>query len=192
MFERERGREGARSLLVGSALALVSLVLVACDFGSDEPEAPREPAPGFSLERLGRSGQSVALADHAGKTVILDFWATWCVPCEFQVPELNAFFDAHRSDADVALFGVSVDTEPAPVVMEWVVEKDVRYPILLDGDATARKYDLEGFPTVVIVRPDGTIDSRHAGLIQRDELEAILRRIRVETASRGPADAETG
>jgi len=165
------------------AVGLASLLVAGC---ADEPPArpdPPQTAPPFTLTQLGTGGEKVELAAHAGKTVILDFWATWCRPCEFQVPELNAFFDAHRSDSDVALFGVSVDTQPARVVNEWVSEMGVRYPILLGGDATAREYDLEGFPTVVVVRPDGTIDSRHAGLIQRRELEAMLERIRAESGA---------
>ncbi|MDP6977305.1 MAG: TlpA disulfide reductase family protein [Myxococcota bacterium] len=166
---------------------LLAGLSVACEETPPPSNEPRDPAPDFALARLGVGSQArpVALADYAGKTVVLDFWATWCVPCEFQVPELNAFYDAHRSDSDVALFGVSVDTASPDIVESWVAEKAVRYPILLDGEATALEYDLEGYPTVVIVRPDGTIDSRHAGLIQQSELEEVIQRIRSET--RAPA-----
>ena len=61
-----------------------------------EAVAERRQAPDFSLESL--DGQSVRLTDLRGKTVVIDFWATWCPPCEFQVPELNAFWNAHPKD----------------------------------------------------------------------------------------------
>ncbi|MFT5441097.1 MAG: thiol-disulfide isomerase/thioredoxin [Myxococcota bacterium] len=167
-------------LLVALASWLLLLAPISCV--ETEPAAapsPPEVAPAFSLPQLGAApGAQVALASQLGKTVIIDFWATWCVPCEFQVPELNAFYDAHREDSDVALFGASVDTEGEALVAEWVGEKGVRYPILLGGDALAREFGAEGFPTLVVVAPDGTIDSRHVGLIQQEELEEILARLR--------------
>ncbi len=181
-----RDRNQVRTTVAG--VLLLAVLCLACDDSPPPSTEPRDPAPDFALARLGVGAKAkpVALGDHAGKTVILDFWATWCVPCEFQVPELNAFFDAHRSDSDVALYGVSVDTASPDIVERWVAKKGVRYPILLAGEPTAREYDLKGYPTVVIVRPDGTIDSRHAGLIQQVELEEAIQRIRSETAAAAP------
>lgn len=182
-------RRHARALgIVGFIALALSLGVSGCDGEADEASAPLEPAPGFALPRLhaGLNAPAVRLEEHRGKTVILDFWATWCKPCEFQVPELNAFFDAHRSDSDVALYGISVDLEGPEVVAPWVAEKGVRYPILLEGDPVARSFGLEGFPAVVVVGPAGMIRSRHAGLIQQSELEEILSQIRAEAVA--PSD----
>lgn len=168
-----RGRSTTPRLLL--ALALVAAT--ACSEASTpEAERPPEAAPGFVLERL--SGGSVDLAAHRGKTVVIDFWATWCPPCEFQVPELNAFFDAHQAEGNVEVLGISIDTEGPEIVGQWVADKKVRYPVLLGSEDLARAYGAVGFPTLVIVRPDGTIDSRHVGLIERDELEQALKRTR--------------
>jgi thiol-disulfide isomerase/thioredoxin len=147
---------------------------------SEEPKKitkPREVAPAFSLPILDAEGE-VSLESLRGKIVVIDFWATWCTPCEFQVPELNAFHEATRSDPGVALFGISIDTEGPDVVAKWTTEKGVRYPILLADDDLAMEYGAQGFPTVVIIRADGTIDSRHAGLIQQVELEEIVDALR--------------
>lgn len=150
------------------------------------PTGPPEVAPAFELPMLGADTR-VELASLAGKTVVIDFWATWCTPCEFQVPALNAFRDAHRSEPDVALFGISVDTAGPDVVAAWASEKGVRYPILVQGEDVAYDYAVEGFPTVVVIRPDGTIDSRHAGLIQERKLEETLKRIRAEQPPAKPS-----
>jgi len=166
-------------------LALGGLLLVACSPGAESGSDPAggvaaekklELAPDFTLVDL--QGGAVALADLRGKTVILDFWATWCPPCEFQVPELNAFYDAHRDDVDVEVLGISVDTDGPDVVGKWVDEKEVRYRILMGDEDLARRYGAMGFPTLVIVSPDGSVDSRHVGLIEVADLEAALARQR--------------
>ena len=143
-------------------------------------EAPRE-APDFTLELLG--GGTIRLADLRGKTVVIDFWATWCPPCEFQVPELNSFWEAHKGDGDVEVLGVSVDVEGPEVVGEWAGEKDVQYKVLLGGEDVARRFGALGFPTLYIVAPDGTVDSEHVGLIEVGDLETALARQRGQEAS---------
>ncbi len=161
----------------------VFLLLVSSLSGCSEEEEPvgerlPVPAPEFSLSVLGED-ETVSLAELRGKIVILDFWATWCPPCEFQVPELNVFWDAHREEADLRLYGVSVDAEGPEVVQKWTSEKGVRYPILLaNGDGLARQFGAAGFPTLYVIGPDGTINSSHVGLIERDVLEEALRELR--------------
>jgi thiol-disulfide isomerase/thioredoxin len=148
--------------------------MLACSPGSggESAAAVRPPAPDFTLEQLG--GGSVSLAELRGKTVVLDFWATWCPPCEFQVPALNQFYDAHRADTDVVVFGVSVDSEGPEVVGAWVAEKSVRYPILLGGEDLARRFGAVGFPTLFVVAPDGSVHAQHVGLIEVEVLEEEL------------------
>ena len=161
----------------GCGLLLAWLLLaIGCDAGAPDGEAEpaAESAPEFTLEQL--DGEPVSLAALRGKTVIIDFWATWCPPCEFQVPELNAFYEDHKDSGKVAVLGVSVDTDGPDVVREWTTEKGVSYPILLGGEDLARRYGAMGFPTLVIVDPEGHIDSRHVGLIERDQLEEALTR----------------
>jgi thiol-disulfide isomerase/thioredoxin len=169
-----------RSRCASLLVLLLALAGVGACADSDElnkTAKPREVAPAFSLPILDAEGE-VSLESLRGKIVVIDFWATWCTPCEFQVPELNAFHEATRSDPGVALFGISIDTEGPDVVAKWTTEKGVRYPILLADDDLAMEYGAQGFPTVVIIRADGTIDSRHAGLIQQVELEEIVDALR--------------
>jgi len=152
--------------------------------GTSAPDAgtgDERAAPDFELVSL--SGETVRLADLRGQTVVIDFWATWCPPCEFQVPELNAFYDAHRDDADVTVLGISVDVDGPDVVGKWVGEKDVRYKILVGGESLARRFGAMGFPTLYIISPQGNVDSVHVGLIETGELEAALARQRGRASS---------
>jgi len=158
-------------------------VLPGC-FGERREEAPAEPrvAPDFTLATLAGDA-SVSLSELRGKTVVIDFWATWCPPCEFQVPGLNSFFDAHRGDSDVAVYGISVDTDGPETVQTWVTEKAVRYPILMGGEDLARLYGAVGFPTLIVIAPDGTIHSQHVGLIEIEDLEKAVTEQRADPAS---------
>ena len=108
------------------------------------------------------------------KPVVLDFWATWCPPCEFQVPELNALYERHREAGDVGVFGISIDEGEASEVKAWMEEKGVEYPVLLGDDGLARKYGALGFPTFVLVAPDGKIEWTHAGVIKREDIQERL------------------
>jgi cytochrome c biogenesis protein CcmG/thiol:disulfide interchange protein DsbE len=139
-------------------------------------------APDFALRDL--EGREVKLSDYRGKAVVIDFWATWCPPCLFQVPELNAFWKKHRDAGDVAVLGVSVDAEGARVVGPWVAEQGVEYQILLGDEGVARRFGAQGFPTLVLVRPDGTLDSLHVGLVELADLEKLLAPLRAVAPAR--------
>jgi cytochrome c biogenesis protein CcmG/thiol:disulfide interchange protein DsbE len=153
--------------------------------GGGEAEGSGDPAPDFTLPDL--QGRSVRLASFLGKAVVIDFWATWCPPCIFQVPELNAFWKKHRDSGDVVVIGVAVDAEGAEVVAPWVEEQGVEYTILVGDEGLARRFGAQGFPTLALVRPDGTLDSLHVGLIEVAELEGLLAPLRA--AARPPTPA---
>jgi peroxiredoxin len=162
---------------VGGLLAL-ALALACGGAGDGAPgQGPAAAAdlglaPDFTLPDL--DGQPVQLSQFRGKTVVIDFWATWCPPCIFQVPELNKFWKANRDAGDVVVLGVAVDTDGAEVVGPWVKEQGVDYRILLGTEALARQFGALGFPTLVVVTPEGRIDSLHVGLIEVAELQEIL------------------
>ncbi len=135
-------------------------------------EKPKRSAPSFELK--GADGSPVSLAEHRGKPVVVDFWATWCVPCIYQIPELNAFWELHREAGDVAVIGVAVDVEGASVVAPWIEEKGVEYQIAIGDEGLAREFGVIGFPTLAIINSEGKIESLHVGLIEVEELERLV------------------
>jgi thiol-disulfide isomerase/thioredoxin len=167
-------RPPARGRLL--AAALLAGTLMAC-WAEEERDSGFEPeppaAPNFILPSL-EGGEVVSLDGLAGKIVVLDLWATWCPPCELQVPVLNAFHEDHRDDGDVVLYGVSVDQTGIDTVREWVAEHDVRYPNLVGGEQLSRELGAMGFPALFVVGPDGRLHERHEGVIERETLEAFI------------------
>lgn len=147
----------------------------------------RRPAPELRLRSL--DGREVTLAELKGQTVVLDFWATWCPPCLFQIPVLNAVADAWR-DRGVTVLGVAVDAEGAEAVGPYAGEHEIRYTVLLGDEALARSFGAVGFPTSVLVAPDGTMTRPHAGLLEQADLDrqlACLQPPAVEEGDPAPA-----
>jgi len=161
------------SRLAPAILALVFLLAapVACRVeGEDDAELGGAAAPPFALEDL--AGRSVDLVDLAGKAVVLDFWATWCAPCIFQIPVLNAFHEQYGDR--VAVIGIAVDAGGREVVEPFAADHAIEYPILLGDEGLAQRYGASGFPTLFVLTPEGRIDSAHIGLVEEGALVAAV------------------
>jgi len=164
-----------------SLLTLGIAVALACGAGGEgaapagEEAAAANPAPDFSLTDL--DGNTVELSALRGQVVVIDFWATWCPPCEFQIPILNEVYEAERA-AGVEILGVSVDTEGPEVVRAYVEKHGASYPILLGSEKLARQFGAPGFPALILVGPDGGIEQIHVGLIEAPELREAIAGLR--------------
>jgi peroxiredoxin len=137
-------------------------------------------APDFLLPDL--KGHKVKLSDYRGKLVVIDFWATWCPPCEFEIPVLNSLYDSEH-DQNVVILGVSVDTDGPEVVRSYAEQREVRYQILLGSESLAREFGAPGFPSLIVVGPDGSIRSVRVGLVEQAELLQVLAEARGGKAS---------
>jgi peroxiredoxin len=145
----------AAGVLAAGALAWV--------FAGEAPEPidRGSPAPAFELPRVGESG-SVSLSSLRGQVVLLNFWATWCKPCEDELPAMERL---HRAFAggDFHLVAVSVDADAEPV-QRFRERLGLSFTLLLDTDQrVARAYHTFRFPETLLIGRDGVILERYVG-----------------------------
>ena len=153
------------------ALAWVLATGAGCEAEPRVAEARRTDAPELEVPLL--SGADFVLSEQRGRTVILDFWATWCAPCEVQMPVLDALW-SQRAEDGLVVVGVSVDTDPAERVEGWVRARGLDYPIGLGSQELAQRFGVLGYPTLFVIDPNGGIHTQHVGVLSRPELEEIL------------------
>jgi len=130
------------------------------------------PAPPFTLTNL--SGQAGGLAQYKGQVVMVNFWATWCGPCQQEMPLLDQMYRKYKP-AGFTLIGVNVDKE-APAVKDLLARKPVSFPVLLDPtNAVSKAYHLDEMPSSVIIDRKGNIRYLHRGYRPGDENEYLDR-----------------
>lgn len=176
---RPRGRVRL-TLLVGAGAFVVLLVIVALL----TPDSPTSPAgtpgrarlvPAFRLPSLRDPGSVVSLESFRGRPVVVNFWASWCVPCRKEMPAFQAVY----REVHTRVAFVGVDHEDARTdALAFVRTTGVRYPIAFDPDGkTARDYGMFGVPTTVFIDARGRELERHTGELSRADLEAAIERL---------------
>ena len=166
-----------------TAAALLSVFLGACGSSSErtthaavKPIRERQTAPDFALKDV--NGATVRLSDYRGKVVLLNFWATWCSPCKFEIPWFIEFEQANK-DRGFAVVGISMDEEGWAVVKPFLAEMNVNYRTLLGNDVIAQLYGgVDSLPTSFLIDRDGKVASAHFGLISKsvyqNEIQELL------------------
>jgi peroxiredoxin/rhodanese-related sulfurtransferase len=143
--------------------------------GSRTAGGERALAPDFTLETP--AGEPFALADYRGRVVIVNFWATWCLPCVVEIPEFVELQE-ELADQGVQFVGVSQDSGPGMYtdVRDFGEMFSVNFPLVMDpGQRVGRAYNgAATLPTTVVVDPEGYVHARHVGLLSRHALLHML------------------
>ena len=161
-------------------LTLLAISLTACkvavpDATIGDAEAPPElkPAPEFVLASFPEG--TLNSLDLEGKVVVIDFWATWCVPCIKEIPDLNALY--HEQDPDkFAMIGVTVQSGSAEDVEPYIERLGIEYPVVMGTKAVEAGFgNIIGFPTKFVVSPDWTIYKKYLGGDVKEQIEQDIR-----------------
>jgi len=128
------------------------------------------PAPNFTLES--RDGKPLSLAQYKGQVVMLNFWASWCVPCKQEMPLLDSIQKKY-SKLGFTLIGVNVepDSQAANAVLQKI---PVSFPIVYDTESkVSEAYQVSGMPSTVIIDRKGQVRMLHKGYKPGDENEYL-------------------
>ena len=158
-------------------LALLSVsILIAADRAGWLERAATATAAGTQIIDL--KGQTINLEPYRGKVVLLNFWATWCQPCQIEMPWFIEFQDQYGSRG-LQVVGVAMDDEGRSVIEPFIQKEEfevngtkrkVNYTILIGNEKAGEGYGLFGLPTTLVISRDGKIVKRFVGLVNHESI----------------------
>jgi peroxiredoxin len=160
------------NLLAGFLMLLFCQVVVA-------GKEPLHPVVGTPLAAdfvlMDVDGQRHTLAMYRGKIVIINFWATWCPPCRFELPAMEKVWERLKNKG-VVILGINVG-EDADTIFTFTADYPVTFPLLLDRDSSVtQKYPVIGLPTTYVINPQGRLIYKAIGTRDWNE-DALVRQI---------------
>lgn len=117
-------------------------------------------APNFSLTTLDQ--KAISLSDYKGKVVVLNFWATYCIPCRIEMPSLEKLSQKHQA-SDVAVVAISLDEGKEKAIQSLVNKMDLTFPIALEGQSAGDSYEVSVLPVTYIIGKEGELLARVVG-----------------------------
>lgn len=160
----------------GAAAAMVAIGLVAAVVfaGSDTTPTPvntsEDSAAEFALPNF--EGETVRLSDFRGQGVVVNYWASWCLPCLAELPGFEQVYQRHRGA--VTFLGINLADDPSSA-LSVVAQTGITYPLAVDADGvTFNAFGGYAMPTTVFISPDGEVLELHGGPLTAEELEARI------------------
>jgi thiol-disulfide isomerase/thioredoxin len=113
-----------------------------------------------------------------GKVVVIDFWATWCVPCKAEIPTFNQLIKDYK-DRGLEIIAVSLDEEGAAKVKPFLKENPMNYTQVIGDQGTAGSFNVDDskLPVALVIDKRGRIRFRHVGLTKKDVFEGEINQL---------------
>jgi cytochrome c biogenesis protein CcmG/thiol:disulfide interchange protein DsbE len=174
------------SMIVIILAAAAAIGFTGCKSGGSQAaslgtEKPLPSAPDVTFKDL--EGKDVSIASLKGKVVLVNFWATWCEPCQVEIPWMIGFQKKYAGKG-FTLLGVAMDEEGKSVVEPYVQKTQfdvdghpstMNYPIVLGNDDLADKFGgLLGLPTTYVITREGKVAKRYIGLATESDLDKLI------------------
>lgn len=123
-----------------------------------------QPAPDFTVEVI--DGGTFTLSEAEGQPLVLNFWASWCIPCRTEIPDISAFADANP---DVQVVGVSYN-DPEQAARDFAAEVGASYPLALGTTEIEAAYPNLGLPATYVIDENGVVADVINGIVNADIL----------------------
>ena len=150
-----------------------------------EEESEREEIPAYDFTLTDQYGNTHTFSDYKGKTVFLNFWATWCPPCKSEMPDIQALYEKYgENEGDLIVLGVAnPKTEEAPnnqdgtieEVAAYLEENGLTFPVVMDTTGELFYwYGISAFPTTFMIDANGNVYGYVSGALTADIMESIV------------------
>jgi cytochrome c biogenesis protein CcmG/thiol:disulfide interchange protein DsbE len=172
---------------VAAVSSVLLLLLASCSHPRPlKTEGQRQTAPNFSLKDA--DGNPVHLSDYRGKVVLVNFWATWCGPCEVEIPWFVEFEQKYKGQG-FAVLGLSMDDDGWKAVRPYMASHKINYRVMIASEVVSQQFgDIDSLPTSFVLDRQGRIANNHVGLIdKRDYQNEILKLLEVPKSAAVPA-----
>ena len=160
------------------ALGIAVFLVMQMNAGNEPPTSPasevKEHAPNFTLALL--EGKSFQFSEHKGKPVLINFFASWCLPCREEMPVLVKTAREYAPKG-VVFLGIAVD-DTEEKMKDFIVKYEVNFPVGLDKTAEVQKsFGLYGIPTTYFIDKNGIINYFHSGTVTEELLQHELNKL---------------
>jgi thiol-disulfide isomerase/thioredoxin len=134
----------------------------------------KDPEPAPPLDTKDIFGHPVTKDNWAGKVVMVNFWATWCPPCRYEIPELLQLKQEYGDKLEIV--GISEDDDGPDGVIKFVLAKNMDYPIVMATREIVRSYGgVPALPTTFLINTEGRVVTKHSGLYPKDAYDQEIR-----------------
>jgi peroxiredoxin len=150
-------------------LSVLRQLLLLIILGAAIESSAQQKAPDLSLKDI--NGKSVRLSDFKGKVVLLNFWATWCVPCRAEIPDLVKMQRRYRT-CGLRIIGITYPPDETSEVRSFVRELKMNYPVVIGSKETKQAFTAsETLPLTVVIDRQGTVREIIEGIMYADEFD---------------------
>src|SRR5690625_3017020 len=175
---KKRNRFIFRTIVLAVLLVAVVFALVSNLNKDNELYKSGDPAPDFHLTQISQNNdtEAIKLTDLRGKGVMLNFWATYCEPCEAEMPYMESLYPKYKDDIEIV--AVSLDLNEL-VIHQFIDKYDLTFPIVHDRKSEVMDlYKVGPIPSTFFINPDGEIVNKISGPLTLDQLEGYFNEIK--------------